>query len=97
MPVPDAQRSCYCFLWEQNAESLRQQGIPPGYCGMCQVCGAAGHTRHYPGPVPYTGAWCDACYAQLADRATLGRFIHWVLLLIAFASGMLVLLRLVFT
>lgn len=32
------------------------------HCGTCERCGAAGHIRHFPGAVPYTGAWCDRCY-----------------------------------
>lgn len=42
-------RGCYCGDGETS-------------CGTCERCGAAGHTRHFPGPVPYTGAWCDRCY-----------------------------------
>ena len=38
------------------------------YCGTCQVCGEPGHCRHFPGPLPYTGAWCEAHYAVLNDR-----------------------------
>lgn len=42
-------RNCYCKPGEMS-------------CGTCERCGAAGHTRHFPGPVPYTGSWCDRCY-----------------------------------
>jgi hypothetical protein len=42
-------RNCYCRPGEVT-------------CGTCERCGAPGHARHFPGPVPYTGAWCDRCY-----------------------------------
>lgn len=54
-------RNCYCGLWEKDPATLERQGIPRGYCGLCQRCGKPGHTQHFPGPVPYTGAWCDRC------------------------------------
>ena len=60
------QRQCYCDLWKTRPEVLRQQGIPEGFCGICERCGKPGHLRHYPGPVPYTGAWCDHCYRVIA-------------------------------
>ena len=46
------ERNCYCKPDDSS-------------CGSCERCGIAGHTRHYPGPVPYTGSWCDDCYAKL--------------------------------
>lgn len=59
-----AGRDCYCG--DLDEASLRRRGIPPGFCGTCQTCGAPGHTRHHPGAVPSTGAWCDRCYRRLA-------------------------------
>jgi len=59
-------RDCYCGLWDTDPEYLKREGIPKGYCGLCQVCGQPGHTRHHPGSVPYTGAWCDRHYRKLA-------------------------------
>ena len=56
---------CYCDIWEKDPNHFESQGIPRGYCGICDGCGAPGHTRHYPGPVPVTGAWCDDCYRRL--------------------------------
>ncbi len=55
-------RNCYCDLWNTNPDFLIHRGIPLNFCGMCDLCGAPGHTRHYPGPVPSTGSWCDECY-----------------------------------
>ena len=55
--VPD--RNCYCGSLDR--EYLEKEGVPEGYCGICDVCGEPGHMQHFPGPVPYTGAWCDEC------------------------------------
>jgi len=55
-------RGCYCGLWVKDPSFYPSRGIAPGYCGKCERCGAMGHTRHFPGPVPYTGSWCDRCY-----------------------------------
>lgn len=57
-------RNCYCGSFDR--EFLRQQGIPEGFCGICERCGKPGHTQHFPGPVPYTGAWCDRCVKIVA-------------------------------
>lgn len=56
------ERGCYCDLWDKDPEHFESRGIPPGYCGFCQTCGRPGHTRHFPGAVPYTGCWCDYHY-----------------------------------
>lgn len=58
-------RNCYCDLRKTRPETFGQQGIPEGYCGICERCGRPGHTSHHPGPVPYTGAWCDRCFRIL--------------------------------
>jgi hypothetical protein len=58
---------CYCRPGD-HTEHRRNRGIPAGYCGRCQVCAVPGHTCHFPGPLPYTGSWCDAHYALLYDR-----------------------------
>jgi len=52
-------RDCYCG--SLSDEFLRKEGVPEGFCGICERCGRPGHTQHFPGPVPYTGAWCDRC------------------------------------
>jgi hypothetical protein len=54
------ERGCYCE--GMSAEFRREHNLPDGYCGTCIRCGKPGHTRHHPGPVPFTGAWCDRCY-----------------------------------
>ena len=48
-------RDCYC---------------KPGqlYCGNCMDCGKPGHASHWPGPVPATGTWCDACYVKEMNK-----------------------------
>ena len=50
---------CYCILWDKDPEHLKNKQVPEGYCGLCETCGRPGHTRHFPGAVPYTGPWCD--------------------------------------
>ena len=59
---------CYCPPDGQRPAYLVEQNIPRGFCGICERCGAPGHTRHHPGAVPYTGAWCDRCYRNLRIR-----------------------------
>jgi hypothetical protein len=56
---------CYCGLWEKSPETLEKQGVPKGYCGMCIVCGKPGHTMHFPGSAPFTGAWCKFHYYRV--------------------------------
>jgi len=76
---------CYCFLWETKPEHFEQQGVPRGYCGLCDICGAPGHTRPHPG-APATGAWCDACFAQLAHGVPLWKVIRVALIALAIGS-----------
>jgi hypothetical protein len=63
---PSLPRYCYCDLWEKNPDALIARGIPEGFCGFCQVCGAPGHLRHHPAAIPVTGAWCDRHYRYIA-------------------------------
>ncbi len=65
-------RNCYCGLWDTHPETLMQEGIKRGYCGICQTCGRPGHTRHFPGKSPVTGSWCDTHYRRLAWIHPLG-------------------------
>jgi hypothetical protein len=64
----DNTKGCYCGLWDRTPEVLEARGVPRGFCGLCSVCSAPGHTRHHPGTVPFTGSWCDDHYADLASR-----------------------------
>jgi hypothetical protein len=59
-------RNCYCSVWGTNPATFKKDDLPEGFCGKCERCGELGHTRHFPGPVPYTGAWCDRCYRILS-------------------------------
>jgi len=56
------ERGCYCDLWEKNPAFYESRGVPRGYCGFCMKCGKPGHTRHFPGAVPFNGCWCDFHY-----------------------------------
>jgi hypothetical protein len=55
---------CYCD--SLSAEWKAMPDYQEGYCGVCERCGKPGHTQHFPGPVPYTGAWCDRCVKIVA-------------------------------
>jgi len=57
---------CYCESIPR--EKLESQGIPKGYCALCDDCGSPGHLQHFPGAVPYTGSWCDDCFLQLKRK-----------------------------
>ena len=59
---------CYCSLWDKDPQFYVKENVPEGYCGICDNCKKPGHTRHYPGPVPYTGSWCDSCYLKEGKR-----------------------------
>lgn len=66
------ERYCYCPKnGKPHPDYLIKQGVPEGFCGMCERCGQPGHARHFPGPVPYTGAWCDRCYDIVGNRYAL--------------------------
>jgi hypothetical protein len=59
-------RGCYCEIWDKDPEYFKSRGVPRGYCGFCQICKKPGHTRHFPGGVPYTGCWCDFHYRLIS-------------------------------
>lgn len=61
---PAPKRQCYCD--SLSAEWKAERGYAEGFCGVCERCGQPGHTQHFPGPVPYTGAWCDRCVKIVA-------------------------------
>ncbi len=77
-----AGQECQCGLWQTSPDFLRGQGIPEGFCGICQVCGRPGHTRHFPGPVPYTGSWCDSCHRSLAKAWPFRSLAFWFMVLV---------------
>ena len=66
--------NCYC-------------GPDDDFCGECQVCGRPGHLRHFPGAVPYTGAWCDWHYWRLKVLHPNGAIGCWLYLGLALAVG----------
>jgi hypothetical protein len=76
-------RNCYCGVWDTEPAAYEKAGYPLGFCGVCERCGAPGHTRHFPGPVPYTSAWCDKCYRTLAWTWPFRSRAGWGLLLVA--------------
>ncbi|TNF35038.1 MAG: hypothetical protein EP312_04725 [Gammaproteobacteria bacterium] len=70
---------CYCQERATNlafAETLKD--LPPGYCGICDVCGQPGHMRAHP-QLPTTGSWCDEHWqAMLASPGiTLDVLFKW--------------------
>ncbi len=78
----DIDQSCCCDLWQTNPQVLERQGLPRRYCGMC-ACGAPGHVRQYPGPVPVSSAWCDDCYSSLPATPLVTKLLYLFLGLIA--------------
>ncbi len=78
---------CYCILWDKDPEHLKNKQVPEGYCGLCETCGRPGHTRHFPGAVPYTGTWCDRHYRRAMILHPLGRIgvmIYFLLFFVPF-------------
>lgn len=83
-PPPPNERGCLCPAAEAGAAET--------FCGTCQVCGNPGHTRHFPGALPYSGAWCDAHFNRVKwfdPRASLG-CILWAFLAFAALIGFFV-------
>lgn len=80
--IASRERGCYCGLWDETPAFYEKQGVPLGFCGICIRCGVPGHTRHFPGPVPFTGAWCDKCYRLLAWTWPFRSIIGWVYILV---------------
>lgn len=81
----DTARGCYCGICHTHPELFREQRLPEGFCGWCEKCGKPGHARHFPGAVPYTGAWCDRHYSlmQWYDPRTHRGCLIWAGLLLA--------------
>jgi hypothetical protein len=71
---PDAEiladRDCYC---EPGGAGDRGGGAAPRHCATCHECGKPGHLCHYPGPMPFTGNWCDEHYIREARTMALMR------------------------
>ncbi len=80
---------CYCD--SLSTEWKTQQGYPEGFCGICERCGKPGHTQHFPGPVPYTGAWCDRCVKIVAYTWV---FKNPVVLMVLAVLGVIIVTRL---
>ena len=70
------ERGFYCE--GMSAEFRRSHHIPEGFCGICDRCGKPGHTRHFPGALPYTGTWCDHCYHIVAWTGPFRTPLGWV-------------------
>jgi hypothetical protein len=72
-------RNCYCGLREYHPNILDQDGVPPGFCGFCEICKKPGHTRHFPGASPVTGCWCDRHYRWISIVHPLGFYGKYLL------------------
>lgn len=76
---------CYCTLWDKDPEYYKNKNVPEGFCGLCEKCGQPGHTRHFPGAVPYTGIWCERHYRRAMILHPLGRigiFLYFVMIVV---------------
>jgi O-acetyl-ADP-ribose deacetylase len=76
---------CYCDLRAKNPDVPEKEGIPKGYCGLCDVCGDPGHILHFPGAVPFTGVWCKKHFYRamvLHPLGVIGSF-AWLLVILA--------------
>lgn len=62
------------LLWDMGQESgaLRVTRRATWLLRLLQTCKGPGHTRHFPGAVPYTGCWCDFHYRLLSFIHPLG-------------------------
>lgn len=78
---------CYCEERKQNPKLAKEMAsIPPGYCGLCDLCGEPGHMQAHP-HLPTTGAWCDTHLEMLLEgrRFNVFRLLWWVLCFITAA------------
>jgi hypothetical protein len=73
-----AATDCSCSLWSTDPHFLESQGVPRGYCGHCDVCGAPGHLRHFPGAVPVSSVWCDRHYRRTLWLHPMGARGKWL-------------------
>lgn len=82
---------CYCDLWNTSPNTLASQGVPEGFCGLCNVCGAPGHVLHFPGAAPVTLAWCRKHYYRtmiLHPMGSIGVFL-WGLAVLFVVAGLI--------
>ena len=68
--APILRGGCYCT--DINGNPVRRAKLPLGYCGTCCICGAPGHARHSPLPVPVTEGYCDPCFDLLSGFTAFG-------------------------
>jgi len=73
-------QDCYCD--SLNDQYLKENSIPKGFCGICEICKKPGHTQHFPGAVPYTGAWCNECLQIVAKNHKIRSVIFMALFLL---------------
>ena len=62
---------CQCEARRRFPE--KYQGIPEGYCGLCDICGQPGHWRQHPHLKGAGGAWCDRHWEKLIAPKSFGR------------------------
>jgi hypothetical protein len=43
---------------------------------QCDICDNDGYVCQFPGPVPFTGAWCDAHFEALSQLASRGIYVN---------------------
>lgn len=88
-----SERGCYCDVWEKDPAPYEARGIPRGFCGLCERCRAPGHSRQHPGPMAYTGSWCDPCFKRLRwtwpFRHPVVWFFLWIPALLVILSRMI--------
>ncbi len=85
---------CYCDLWNKSPNTLASQGVPEGFCGLCNVCGAPGHVLHFPGAAPVTIAWCRKHYYRtmiLHPMGSIGIFV-WGLAVLSVVAGLIMII-----
>lgn len=58
---------CFCSLRDKDPNYYSKQGIPDGFCSLCNICKKPGHACHVPAPLPYTGGWCDEHFQLIKD------------------------------
>ncbi len=57
-------KNCYCDPSRRLITGIDGWTLQ---CGKCDVCGRLGHTRHFPGPIPHTGGWCNYHWDKLCE------------------------------